>query len=288
MYSAIINLLNYDESIDDYLIKKRYPIEILLISLQMINVDDIIILINKDNECYLEKIEKYNFTVIHDIKNIKYNSTGLIINSKTPLIKLELLSNCFKLCPKNEIKSFDSLCDKKIFELKNSNDIKELENMYSEKFVIENIFDNEDNFTNNNIQNLCSVFNNLSPTNIPNTQHDINEILEFLLNTQNNNTNSHHIIIAKYENIIIGAGIVIIEQKILRNLSKVGHIEDIVICSKFRKLGLAKNILNQLIEICKKYKCYKVLLDCSQNVQGLYEKMNFQHKANTMRLDIKN
>ena len=47
---------------------------------------------------------------------------------------------------------------------------------------------------------------------------------------------------------IIASGTIFLEQKIIRNGQKVGHIEDIVIDPKFRGLSLSSNIINKLIE----------------------------------------
>lgn len=74
---------------------------------------------------------------------------------------------------------------------------------------------------------------------------------------------------------IVASGTILIEPKILHN-SFAGHIEDIVVDENYRGYGLARTILNTL----KQYalydkKCYKVILDCNENLIQFYEKNDF-------------
>lgn len=78
---------------------------------------------------------------------------------------------------------------------------------------------------------------------------------------------------------IVGSGTVIIEPKIIRGGKSVGHIEDIVISSAHRGAGIAQEILNQLKDYSVRSNCYKVILDCDEAVQGVYEKNGFVVKG---------
>lgn len=158
----------------------------------------------------------------------------------------------------------------------------ELNNGYLQKFTIEDILSNNDNLTDTNLKNLCHVYNQLSPTN----DSDLNEIKTHILNTKNNTTNKMKIYVVKYEDEIIGTASIIIETKILRNLSKVAHVEDVVIDSEYRGLGLSKTLLNTIIDYAKSEECYKIILDCSNNLIKFYQKFGFNLNANTMRLDL--
>lgn len=44
----------------------------------------------------------------------------------------------------------------------------------------------------------------------------------------------------------------------------VAHIEDIIIDSNYRKQGLGKKIINELINISTQSNCYKIILDCNE------------------------
>jgi glucosamine-phosphate N-acetyltransferase len=83
---------------------------------------------------------------------------------------------------------------------------------------------------------------------------------------------------------IIGTGTILIETKILHNMGKVAHIEDIVIDKNRRGLGLGLKIINCLVEIAKEKKCYKVILNCSDENVPFYEKCGFCQKSKQMSL----
>jgi len=86
----------------------------------------------------------------------------------------------------------------------------------------------------------------------------------------------------KKELTIIGTGTIIYEPKIIHGCKNVGHIEDIVVHNNYRSQGIAKNILNKLIEKANQKDCYKVILDCKNDVIPFYEKNGFQCNGNQM------
>jgi glucosamine-phosphate N-acetyltransferase len=73
---------------------------------------------------------------------------------------------------------------------------------------------------------------------------------------------------------IIGSGTIIYEPKIIHGGKSVGHIEDIIVDINYRNKGIAQNILNILIESSKNT-CYKVILDCKQELLDFYSKNGF-------------
>ena len=76
------------------------------------------------------------------------------------------------------------------------------------------------------------------------------------------------VIISRATDTIVGAGTVFIEQKFIRNLGTVGHIEDIVVDKSMqgRKLGL--RLLNALTGISEARGCYKTILNCNSDNVG--------------------
>ena len=90
-------------------------------------------------------------------------------------------------------------------------------------------------------------------------------------------TCNHKIIVIEYNNKIVGTGTLLIENKLIRNYGKVGHIEDIVIDKKFRKYGLGKELIGFLVEIATLEKCYKCILDCDDKNKSFYEKCDFKN-----------
>jgi glucosamine-phosphate N-acetyltransferase len=78
---------------------------------------------------------------------------------------------------------------------------------------------------------------------------------------------------------IIGSGTILIEPKIIREGKNVAHIEDIVVSKDYRGKGTSHKILDRLKDIARENNCYKVILDCSEEVKNVYIKNGFQVKG---------
>ncbi|KAJ4972140.1 hypothetical protein NE237_005239 [Protea cynaroides] len=78
---------------------------------------------------------------------------------------------------------------------------------------------------------------------------------------------------------IIATGSIFVEKKFLRNCGKVGHIEDVVVDSSARGMKLGQKIISSLTDHARSVGCYKVILDCSLDNKGFYEKCGFQQKS---------
>lgn len=94
----------------------------------------------------------------------------------------------------------------------------------------------------------------------------------------NSLSNNHIIIVIEDNNKIIGTGTLLIENKVIHNMGSVGHIEDIIIHNNYRKQGLGKKLIDELIKISIKANCYKTILDCSEKNSNFYEKSGFTKK----------
>lgn len=100
----------------------------------------------------------------------------------------------------------------------------------------------------------------------------------------NNLDQNHCIFVIEYENTnqIVATGTLLIENKLVRNYGKVGHIEDIVVDNKWRGYGLGKFMVDYLGHISKERKCYKCILDCSDSNVGFYEKCSYKRNGSQM------
>jgi glucosamine-phosphate N-acetyltransferase len=78
---------------------------------------------------------------------------------------------------------------------------------------------------------------------------------------------------------IIASGTIIIEPKLIRGGKSVGHIEDIVVKSTHRGKQISSDILNLLKTVAREKDCYKVILDCSEEVKKVYNKSGFEEKG---------
>jgi glucosamine-phosphate N-acetyltransferase len=78
---------------------------------------------------------------------------------------------------------------------------------------------------------------------------------------------------------IAAAGTVFVERKFVHANGLVGHIEDIVVNEKYRKLHLGKKIIEQLKVLGHQAGCYKIILDCSEKNVPFYIKCGFEKKG---------
>jgi glucosamine-phosphate N-acetyltransferase len=81
---------------------------------------------------------------------------------------------------------------------------------------------------------------------------------------------------------IVGSGTIVYEPKIIRGCKYVGHIEDIVVHHEYRSHGIARNILQLLVEKAKQNNCYKAILDCNPDLVRFYERNGFLENGNQM------
>lgn len=89
-----------------------------------------------------------------------------------------------------------------------------------------------------------------------------------------NNNNSSNSIVGVVNNKIVAYGSVVIESKIRGEHA--GHIEDIVVSSDVRMMGVGIDLIKHLISIAQSKKCYRVTLMCDQGLTGFYAKNGFQ------------
>lgn len=87
--------------------------------------------------------------------------------------------------------------------------------------------------------------------------------------------------------VIIGSGTIIYEPKIIHGGRYVGHIEDVVINKTYRSFGIAKKILEILVSLGNKKNCYKIILDCKDNLIDFYKKNHFKNTGQQMSLYFK-
>lgn len=90
------------------------------------------------------------------------------------------------------------------------------------------------------------------------------------------------IIICEKEEKIIGSIKLNIEYKIINNFAKYGYIEDVFVNPNFRKMGIAKKLIDLGILYLKSEDCFKIKLTCSDDLIEYYNKFGFKKKENSM------
>jgi len=73
-----------------------------------------------------------------------------------------------------------------------------------------------------------------------------------------------------------GTATLLYETKISHGCKKVGHIEDVVVLPNQRKLGIAHKLVQGLLTKASDT-CYKVILDCKEELLPFYEKSGFMN-----------
>lgn len=143
------------------------------------------------------------------------------------------------------------------------NTLKLSENLLSENFIIK----------------LFNLLSQLTESTIINKD----KILEIIRNLPNN----HYIYVCINENNLpIGIVTIIIEQKLIHGGQCVAHIEDLVVDKDFNGMGIATKLINKCINTAKDNNCYKIILDCKEELIPFYNKNNFVNQGFCMRYNI--
>jgi len=102
---------------------------------------------------------------------------------------------------------------------------------------------------------------------------------EFKFFYENLNKN-HLILVFEKDNKIVSTGTLLIENKLIHNCSKVGHIEDIVTHKDYRGQKIASRLIFFLKKLARQNGCYKVILNCSEKNKNFYvKKCDFTEKG---------
>lgn len=119
-------------------------------------------------------------------------------------------------------------------------------------------------------------------TSIDPDQININNYINFISNLDDR----HQIFVICENNKIVATGTLLIEDKLIRNISKMAHIEDIVVDNNYRGKGLGKKIINFLVGCAETHGCYKVNLNCNDKNIKFYENCNFNRNGSQMSIYI--
>jgi glucosamine-phosphate N-acetyltransferase len=107
---------------------------------------------------------------------------------------------------------------------------------------------------------------------------DPKKITRKLFNTFIHSLSSNHTIYVLEDtlaHVIVGSITMFVEEKIIHNMGKVAHIEDVVIHPNYQGKQLGKYLVKKVMEIAEREKCYKIILDCAEEKKTFYEKCGF-------------
>ena len=95
------------------------------------------------------------------------------------------------------------------------------------------------------------------------------------------------IIVLEEDGELIACGTLLYETKLIHNISKVGHIEDVCIKKTHRGKRLGKELITYMTELAREKGCYKVTLYCEDTNVDFYRKCNFKCVGNQMIVDFR-
>jgi glucosamine-phosphate N-acetyltransferase len=108
------------------------------------------------------------------------------------------------------------------------------------------------------------------------------EITSDKFNTFIENLSDNHAIYVledRDNHVIIGTITLLIEAKIIHNMGKVAHIEDVVVDPNYRGTNLGKKLVKKVTDIAHAANCYKIILDCGEHNEIFYIKCEFKRKG---------
>jgi glucosamine-phosphate N-acetyltransferase len=85
---------------------------------------------------------------------------------------------------------------------------------------------------------------------------------------------NHNIFGYVLDNKIVGMITMLHEQKLIHNGLKIVHIEDLVVDKEYKNRG----IINYCLDKISKEEYYKIILDCSEELERFYNKFGFEKK----------
>tara|TARA_R110002012_G_scaffold303531_1_gene505332 strand:+ start:266 stop:685 length:420 start_codon:yes stop_codon:yes gene_type:complete len=92
--------------------------------------------------------------------------------------------------------------------------------------------------------------------------------------------------VADIDGSIVGMLMLQLQNKLLRDGSIVGFIEEVVVDEKERGKKIGERLIKEVVEKAKQEGCYKVILSCKTERVGFYERCGFRNDAHTMRIDL--
>jgi glucosamine-phosphate N-acetyltransferase len=86
---------------------------------------------------------------------------------------------------------------------------------------------------------------------------------------------------------IVSAVKLLVEQKFIRGLGLAGHIEDVATRKGYEDKGIASQLIEAALKKAKALGCYKVILDCRQELVGFYKRFGFEEAEVEMKIYFK-
>jgi glucosamine-phosphate N-acetyltransferase len=85
---------------------------------------------------------------------------------------------------------------------------------------------------------------------------------------------------------IVGTASLLIEPKFIHGGGLSGHLEDVAVHRDFQKQGIGAALVRHVTAQAREMGCYKVVLNCFDNMAPFYEKLGFRRHDAGLRMDL--
>ena len=96
----------------------------------------------------------------------------------------------------------------------------------------------------------------------------------------------HVLVAAGADGKVVGATTLLVEQKFIHGGGLVGHIEDVAVRKASEGRGIGGSLVKAAVRTADELGCYKVILDCKEELEPFYAKLGFRKHDLGMRLDL--
>ena len=107
---------------------------------------------------------------------------------------------------------------------------------------------------------------------------------EQFINILKNLPENHFIFVCTMREKVVGMFTVLIEQKLTNGGKCVAHVEDVVVDNQHRGLGIGKSMVNFAINYARKKNCYKIILNCREDLREFYQQQGFSKHSEGMAI----
>ncbi len=94
------------------------------------------------------------------------------------------------------------------------------------------------------------------------------------------------IYVAEEDNKIVGTIRLLFEPKFYHEGRLAAHIEDVATHKDYMGKGVGSALMKYVVTLCRERECYKIILDCTDDLSVFYKKFGFKVSDNCLRLDF--
>jgi glucosamine-phosphate N-acetyltransferase len=85
---------------------------------------------------------------------------------------------------------------------------------------------------------------------------------------------------------VVGTTRLLVERKFIHGGGLVGHVEDVAVAPPYQHRGVGSALVRHVVAEARRLGCYKVILDCFDDLATFYARMGFRPFNRGLRLDL--